>query len=40
MFNPGVFNNPTQVPTYTAYDAGTTGYNIDKNNFAPIVGIT
>jgi len=40
MFNPGVFNNPGQVPTYVAYDAGNPGYNTDYNNFGPAVGVS
>ena len=35
MFNPGVLNNPGQIPTYMPYTPDTPGYNIDKNNFAP-----
>jgi len=40
MYNPGVFNNPGQVPSYNAYTADTSGYNTDLNNVAPVVGIT
>ena len=27
------------APTYKQYTAGTPGYNLDKNNFAPLVGV-
>ena len=40
MYNPGVFNNATQIPTYTAYESGSSGYNVDRNNIAPVVGLT
>src|SRR4029079_16643452 len=39
MYNPGVFLNPGQVPTYVRYTPGTKGYAVDTNNFAPSVGI-
>ena len=39
MFNPGVLNNPNQVPTYVRYEPNNKGYTTDKNNFAPNVGI-
>jgi len=40
LFNPGVYNNPNMITTYTQYTADTAGYNTDKNNFAPVIGIT
>ena len=36
MANPGVFNNPSQVPSYVLH-AETSGYNTDLNNVAPVV---
>jgi len=39
LFNPGTLLNPGQIPTYVAYDSGNPGYNTDKNNFAPSVGV-
>jgi hypothetical protein len=39
MFTPGSLLNPGQVPTYVAYDNGNPGYNTDKNNFAPTIGV-
>jgi len=39
MFNPGVLNNPTQIPTYTVFQPGTPGYQINYKNFAPNVGV-
>jgi Carboxypeptidase regulatory-like domain/TonB dependent receptor-like, beta-barrel len=38
LFNPGVFGNPTQVPTYVPYSPGNPGYNTSYTNFAPNVG--
>jgi hypothetical protein len=40
LFNPGVLNNPGVVPTYQLYSADTKGYTTDKNNIAPVFGIS
>jgi hypothetical protein len=39
LFKPNVLLNPGQIPTYVAYDPGNAGFETDKNNFAPTVGI-
>jgi len=39
MFNPGDIRNPTVTPEYIQYSAKSKGYNTDKNNIAPNVGI-
>jgi hypothetical protein len=40
MFQPGVFNNPTQgTPVYVAYSADTKGYSTDFSNIGPVAGI-
>jgi hypothetical protein len=39
MFNPGVFNNPAQIPTYNVFTPGTPGYQINYKNFAPNIGV-
>ena len=39
-FNPGELRNPDVVPAYNQYTAGTKGYNTDKNNIAPNIGIS
>jgi hypothetical protein len=38
LFNPGVFNNPGQVPTYVAYDPGQPGFTTKWTDFGPNVG--
>jgi hypothetical protein len=40
LFNPGVLNNPGVVPTYQLYNANAVGYKTDKNNLAPVLGIS
>jgi hypothetical protein len=40
VFNPGDFRNPGVVPQYNQYTAGTKGYNTDKNNIAPNIGLS
>jgi hypothetical protein len=39
LFNPGVFNNPGQVPTYVAYNPGDPGFKTKWANFGPNLGI-
>jgi hypothetical protein len=39
MWQPGVFNAPTAVPTYAQFKKGDGGYNTDWNNLAPNVSI-
>jgi hypothetical protein len=39
MFNPGVFNNAGQIPTYVPFTPGTPGYDMNYKNFAPNVGV-
>jgi hypothetical protein len=38
LFNPGVLLNPTQVPTYVAYDPGKPGFETKWADFGPNVG--
>ena len=38
MFNPGVLNNPTQIPTYVAYNPGDPGFETKWFDFGPNVG--
>ena len=39
LFNPGVFNNAGNVPTYVPFTPGTPGYKMNYRNFAPNVGV-
>ena len=39
MFNPGDIRNPGVTPEYVQYSAASKGYNTDKNNIAPNVGV-
>ena len=38
IFNPGVFNNPGQVPTYVAYNPGQPGFTTKWFDFGPNIG--
>ena len=40
VFNPGSELNPTVVPQYNQYTAGSKGYNTDTNNLAPNIGLS
>jgi hypothetical protein len=39
LYNPGVLNNPGQIPTYVLYNPGDPGYQTKYDNVGPTVGV-